>query len=618
MSTAHDALGGASALVARAGADTTAANYNTIGQYAIGLNGVNQPMNMLFKDVLWWSLGIMAIIILGIRIIEIFWAQIRLVANLGSNGDNQTYWKITQWSWMPGLKRRLMYAPLGHKRHNREFRLSSAMHMGTLPSRLHSIIIAFYVLTNLIYMVVLNWNNENRFSFVAELRGRSGTLSVVNMVPLIMFAGRNNPLIPMLKISFDTYNLLHRWLGRLSALEAIIHTICWAYVQVNAEGWGSIFRVVGGHAFQGSGMVGTFAMIMLFFLSLSPVRHAFYETFLASHIVLALIIFVCTLIHCVVAEIPGGLPQISWMIGIFALWFIDRLARVYRLAYHNWSTRGFTEVTIEAMPADCTRMTFHLPRYVDVKPGTHCYIRLNDIAFWENHPFSVAWVEHVNSSDALPVSEKTAMGRVIDKNSAVTNVSFLVGAQTGWTRKLYNKALEGHDKPLRLKGAMEGPYAGHHSIDSYGHAVLFAGATGITHQLSYLRHLVNGYTNGLIATRRVTLVWIIRDFESLEWCRPWMDQVLQMPRRKEILRIQIYVTRPKNPSQIVSPSDTVQMFPGRPNTQLILQREAEEQIGSMYVSVCGSGALSDDIRQAVRDVQSPDSVVDFVEESFSW
>lgn len=42
---------------------------------------------------------------------------------------------------------------------------------------------------------------------------------------MFLLAGRNNPLIPLLGISFDTYNLLHRWFGRIVILEAIAHTI---------------------------------------------------------------------------------------------------------------------------------------------------------------------------------------------------------------------------------------------------------------------------------------------------------------------------------------------------------------------------------------------------------
>ena len=44
-------------------------------------------------------------------------------------------------------------------------------------------------------------------------------------VPLFLLAGRNNPLIPLLNISFDTYNLIHRWFGRIVILEALAHTL---------------------------------------------------------------------------------------------------------------------------------------------------------------------------------------------------------------------------------------------------------------------------------------------------------------------------------------------------------------------------------------------------------
>jgi ferredoxin-NADP reductase len=148
--------------------------------------------------------------------------------------------------------------------------------------------------------------------------------------------------------------------------------------------------------------------------------------------------------------------------------------------------------------------------------------------------------------------------------------------------------------------------------------VLVAGATGITHQISYLRHLIEGYNAGTVATRRVTLVWIVRDYAVLEWARPWMDQILRLPNRKEILQIRLFVTRPRAVSQVVSNSTTVQMFPGRPNIPMLLAKEVADQMGAMCVSVCGPGGLADDVRDAVRKVQAHNTVVDFVEESFTW
>ncbi|KAI1343354.1 putative FAD binding protein [Xylariaceae sp. FL0016] len=589
---------------------------STIAPFATGLNGVNQTVNFIFKDALWWSLGILALTVLAVRLLEIAWTKLRHVSAMSAPAERQGYWKTSQWSWMPNLKKHIMYAPLWSKRHNREIKLSAAVQIGTLPSRLHFVILMCYLLSNAVYMFYLDWTKSNRFSLSAEIRGRSGTLATVNMIPLIILAGRNNPLISMLRVSFDTYNLLHRWMGRMVVVEALIHTFAWADVQVNASGWASMTDKLLHETFCASGFAGTLALTILFFLSLSPVRHAFYETFLNTHIILAFITFAMTWVHCASAALAGGLPQLPWMIAIFMLWLFDRLARMFRLAYNNYSSRGFTEALCEAMPGDTTRVTMHLPRYKNVKPGTHAYIRFMGVQPWENHPFSIAWVEHHPEPDKTIVKEKGYSDAELKKGT--TSVSFVIGAQTGFTRKLYNKACQGGARSVRLRAAMEGPYSGHHSLDSYGHAVLFAGATGITHQISYLKPLIQGFNDGTIATRRITLVWIMRDTESLEWVRPWMDEVLRMPRRREILNIRLFITRPKNAKEIHSASSTVQMFPGRPNVPTLLRKEVEEQVGAMCVTVCGPGALADDVRQAVREVQDENSVVDFVEESFTW
>ncbi|KAJ8128676.1 hypothetical protein O1611_g4957 [Lasiodiplodia mahajangana] len=590
---------------------------STIAPYATGLAGVNQKNNMLFKDSLWWTLGILALIVLSVRLLEIGWSKLRHVSAMSAPAEQQGYWRSSQWSWMPSLKKNLIYAPFWRKRHNREIRLSSAINIGTLPSRLHSLILGVYLLSNIIYMFYLDWSQPNHYALAAEIRGRSGTLSVVNMVPLIILAGRNNPLIPLLKVSFDTYNLLHRWMGRMVVIEALIHTISWAYVQVSAAGWESFNDKILHETFVASGFSGTIALLILFFLSLSPVRHAFYETFLNVHIVLAFIIFATTLIHCASASIPGGLPQLPYMIAIFLLWFFERLARMFRLAYNNWSRRGFTEAVIEPMPGDCSRVTMHLPRYLDVAPGTHAYIRFMGINAWENHPFSIAWTEHHPDDEDRTLNKEKSYSKAA-LHRGTTSVSFIIGAHTGFTRQLFNAASKGGGHSVRVRAAMEGPYAGHHSLDSYGHAVLFAGATGITHQISYLKPLIEGFNDGTIATRRVTLVWVMRDTEALEWVRPWMDEILRMPRRRDILNIRLFVTRPKNSKEIVSGSSTVQMFPGRPNISTIMQREVEQQVGAMIVTVCGPGALADDVRQAVRDVQSTGNAISFNEESFTW
>lgn len=593
---------------------------STIGPYYSNLDGVNQPMDTLFMKMLWLMLGISASLVLLVRTGQWLWAEVRRISVITAPRDKQNYFRIAQWGWMPFIKKHILYAPLWSKRHNREIKLSSAINVGTLPSRFHALVLFAYAGGNIVYMLIVDWAKENKFALCAEIRGRSGTLALANMVPLIILAGRNNPLISLLQISFDTYNLLHRWMGKLIVVETLIHALAWSIPVIADVGWVGFWNKMFDGWFHGSGWIGSFAMIILITAALSPVRHAFYETFLNIHILMAIIAFVCTWIHCVTAHVAGGLPQLPWIITICTLWAADRLARILRLAFTNWSGCGFSYAECEPMSGEVTRVTVYLPRHMNVRPGTHAYIRFLGLNGWESHPFSIAWIEHSDVNGySIPLAERSLLVAV-DKPGIVTALSFLIGAQTGMTRKLYNMVRENckyGETAVKLRALVEGPYAGHHSLDSYGHLVLFAGATGITHQLSYLRHILNGYNDGTVAIRRLSLVWIVREYESLQWIRPYMNNLLCIPNCRDILRIRVFVTRPKGPMDITSTSTTVHIFPGRPNISLLLAREIQEQIGAMCVTVCGPGALADDVRGAVRAVQG-ETTVDFIEESFTW
>ena len=96
-----------------------------------------------------------------------------------------------------------------------------------------------------------------------------------------------------------------------------------------------------------------------------------------------------------------------------------------------------------------------------------------------------------------------------------------------------------------------------------------------------------------------------------------MTHILAMPRRREILKILLFVTRPRSTKEIHSPSSSVQMFPGRPNVESLMDQEMQEGIGAAAVTTCGTGGLADELRRAVRKRQAQWNV-DFREESFSW
>lgn len=96
-----------------------------------------------------------------------------------------------------------------------------------------------------------------------------------------------------------------------------------------------------------------------------------------------------------------------------------------------------------------------------------------------------------------------------------------------------------------------------------------------------------------------------------------MSTILAMPHRRDVLRIQLFVTRPRDGREVRSPSATVSMCPGKPNVEALVGREIAGGLGAVGVGVCGPGGLRDGVRGAVRGWCGRRNV-DFWEEGFGW
>lgn len=356
-------------------------------------------------------------------------------------------------------------------------------------------------------------------------------------------------------------------------------------------------------------MQATVAVAAISIQSMSVLRHAFYETFKYMHIALIILSIIAIWYHLHLSQ----LPQVKILYGVVAIWGAERSIRIAKLFYRNIGNGG-SKALVECLPGNAMRVTVDLARPWIFKPGQHAYLYMPAIGLWTSHPFSVAW-----SEEAENLSEKRGLASNQQDilASRKTKISFIIRARTGFTNTLFKKAGAAPEGRMYTNCFAEGPYGGLHVMHSYGTVMLFAGGIGISHQVPYVRDLVAGFANGTVATRKVILVWVIQNPEHLEWIRPWMTEILTMEKRRDILRIMLFVSRPRSTKEIHSPSATVQMFPGRPNVETLLDMEIENQIGAMGVSVCGSGSFSDDVRRAVRNRQHT-SNIDLVEESFSW
>ncbi|TDZ40754.1 Ferric reductase transmembrane component 3 [Colletotrichum trifolii] len=584
-----------------------------VGPYDEGLNGVNQPANMALVQILWASVGLLAAVLVSVQL-ALSWVRRqrrRTLADAPKDGD-QDIWAKPVFVWVPAVKRHFLYAPLFKFRRAR--RLSV---FGTLPSRSLGGFLLFYAASNAAYMFAVDFGNPNKYALCAEIRGRTATLAVANMLPLVLLIGHSNPLTMLLRLKYDECIMLHRWIGRLIILEGLLHGTAWAIVHVTDKGWASVGTQIRHDGFITAGFVAwaSFALILVF--SFYPFRSAHYETFVVVHIVLALAVVAATIVHCKLTGLD--IPQTSWIVAVAALWGLERLVRAVQLARHSFTLQNRAFAVVEAVEgsADVCRITMNLPRRVDVRPGSHAYIRLASVRFWETHPFSVAWAKNHQS----PQLGKSMVGS--GRQKMTTSVSFIVCAQKGFTRSLFERA-SACGGLLTTGATFEGPYDGHTSLDSYGHVVLVAGATGITHQLGYVRRLVAGHDLRVTAARRIVLVWTIRHSDAVGWIRSWLEEILQLPGCSRLLRVKIFITR-ESPGQLGSPrmcsrgtEDVVSYYYQRPDVSGLLHDEVERQIGAMMVAVCGPGGLSDEVRAAARECQRSGNEIDFEENGFSW
>ena len=593
---------------------TTAAS--AAAPYISGLAGVNLKVDDLTTYYLWLSItGLCGCILFG-RVAQILNAHLRHLMNLDASAIHQSYWSRDRtWLW-PLVKKEVLYAPLNKKRPNREIQLSKAMNVGTLPSRLHTIILVLYFISNIVYCCMLDYR-DSKAALLADIRGRTGHLAVVNMVPLIILAGRNNPLIQLLRVSFDTYNLFHRWFGRIVILQSIAHTAAWAANVVAAEGHRGLSSHLAKSSFLQYGMLATVAFTIILVQSPSAVRHAFYETFLHIHQLLAFLAILGVYVHCK----QGQLPQMNYLQWIVAIWVLERSFRMIRILYRNVSTNGCTKATVEALPGDACRVTFELKRPWNMTPGCHVYAYLPSVSLWMSHPFSIAWSDsrptpYLTLEDEKLPTTQADLGTELPTRTT-TSISLIMSKRSGMTAKLYNKARASPTGIITITGAVEGPYGGLESLHSYGTVILFAGGVGITHQISHVRDLLAKYEEGSVATQKIVLVWSVRTTEQLEWIRPWMDEILAMPYRKQVVKIMMFVTKPRDAREVRSRSETVLMYPGRANPKIIIGKEMTTRVGATAVTVCGPGAFADDVRAAVRE-NIGKGTLDFIEESFTW
>lgn len=167
---------------------------------------------------------LLAAVVAALLLYRVFISWTRYIRVLTSlNSSTQRFFQLPS-SSSACIKQHLLDAPLFRSRHNRQFQFFS-MNLGIIPTRFQSFFLIGLVAANTTCCAYgIPWHGTQQ-EILGRLRERTGFLATVNMIPLVLLAGRNNPLTVVLNMSFDTFNVFHRYLGRIVMAEAVVHSV---------------------------------------------------------------------------------------------------------------------------------------------------------------------------------------------------------------------------------------------------------------------------------------------------------------------------------------------------------------------------------------------------------
>lgn len=138
-------------------------------------------------------------------------------------------------------------------------------------------------------------------------------------------------------------------------------------------------------------------------------------------------------------------------------------------------------------PAEVLQVDVTVPRPWQVKAGQFIFLSIPKLGIFtgiRGHPFMVTWWER--DQDGL-------------------RISLLVKSRAGFTAELSRHLNKD------LLAFIDGPYSAHHDFGQYGTVVMLATGIGIAGHIPYIKDLISGYNNCTVKTRRVRLLWQIKE-----------------------------------------------------------------------------------------------------------
>jgi predicted ferric reductase len=358
-----------------------------------------------------------------------------------------------------------------------------------------------------------------------------GYLSTANSLLVAIPATRNSFLVWISGISINQTIMYHRWLGRLTILEAFLH-FCYSVDQFSL--------------FKESSIYGTIALTSLGVLgatSIEWIRRKQFNTFFYSHHIF--------LIYYIFGSLHSKLFFIYSCIAI-GIYTIDRMIRLFRGIFPQQI------ISVNHLNHQVVKIRFPKYKYRGrQKVGQYVFLNFPQLSLLEWHPFTLA-----DGPDEL-------YHEVYIKNLG------------DYTNRLVERL---NNKPEALWIRVDGFY-GNWLFDyhSYLHIVLICGGVGITPALSLIRHVYDYNISDINDSREskpksnlehIYLVWCCTTEEDAQWVNHELLHAIQQSYLEYYPKFDLFIFITGSQGRLRNSTFHV----GRPNLNAIFDTVEEHMI----------------------------------------
>jgi hypothetical protein len=392
--------------------------------------------------------------------------------------------------------------------------------------------IILMLLVYLAFIMGLEFNDNDiaGAQHYTSLGVRASWLAVAQIPLLLLLSGKANLIGALVGVSYERLNVYHRWVSRMILLLITLH---FGYQSYGWNQYGLIQLEWNTDTCPPTGIAAYALLLWLNFASLAPIRNRFYEIFVVQHI-FSFIAFV----YLVIRHLPStALYSRTYVYAGIGIYFLDRLIRTIRYAYHNIRP---ARASLIALDGGATKIRVQSKQVKSWAPGSHVFLAIPRLGLGQSHPATIASIPSSHNGDLIFILRR--------RNGFTNRLHKCANSSQASTLPECEKEVEAPASALpepTYLAMIGGPYGASHSDPAaFDTVFMISGSTGITFMLSNLLSLAHrAQTSSKLPLRVLEFVWAVKQICWTSWVTEELTMAVNDLKAKGIeVNVTIYVT----------------------------------------------------------------------------